>query len=86
MTYSELREKVEQQISQLTLERLFWVSSFIDSIESKGDMSNRQLRRIPPLKRNTKVSDLLRHVGTWQDDDLAECLDFVRETRSHNHV
>ena len=82
MTYSELREKVEHQLSQLPLERLFLVSSFIDSIEAKDDASNKQFCRIPPLKRNKKASDLLRHGGTWQGDDLAECLDFVRDTSS----
>jgi hypothetical protein len=51
-------------------------------LHEKGDASNKQLRRIPPLKRNKKAIDLLRHEGTWQGDDLAECLDFVRETRS----
>lgn len=60
MTYSELREKVEQQIAQLPLERLFLVSSFIDSIETKDDENNK------------KAIDLLRHVETWQGDDLAD--------------
>ena len=63
MTYSALREKVEHQISQLPLERLFLVSSFIDSIEANGGVSYKQFRRIPPLKRNKKASDLLRHAG-----------------------
>jgi hypothetical protein len=85
MTYSELREKVEHQISQLPLERLFLVSSFIDSIDAKGDTGAKQLRHIPPLKRNKKASDLLRHAGTWQGDDLAECLAFVQNTRSSTH-
>jgi hypothetical protein len=39
MTYLELREKVEQQISQLPLERLSLVRSFIDSIQPKNDAS-----------------------------------------------
>ena len=51
-------------------------------LREKGDASNKQLRRIPPLKRNKKASDLLIHVGTWQGDDLAECLSFVQNTRS----
>jgi len=51
-------------------------------LRESGDASNIQFRRIPPLKRNKKASDLLRHGGTWQGDDLTECLDFVRETRS----
>ncbi|MBD2187655.1 hypothetical protein [Pseudanabaena mucicola] len=51
-------------------------------LREKGDASNKQLRRIPPLKRNKKASDLLSHVGTWQGDDLAECLAFVQNTRS----
>jgi len=58
---SELRQKVEQQIAQLPPEHLFLVSSFIDSIETKEDVNNKRFRRIPPLKRNKKASDLLRH-------------------------
>jgi hypothetical protein len=82
MTYLELREKVEQQIAQLPLERLSLVSSFIDSIQPKNDLSKEQLRRLSPIKRSKKASDLLSHSGTWQGDDLLECLDYVRETRS----
>jgi hypothetical protein len=51
-------------------------------LREKGNASNKQLRHIPLLKSNKKASDLLRHARTWQGDDLAECLDFVRETRS----
>ena len=51
----------------------------------KGDAINKQLRRMPPLKRNKKASDLLSHAGTWQGDDLAVCLDFVQNTRSSTH-
>jgi len=51
-------------------------------IEAKDDANNKQFRRISPLKRNKKASDLLRHARTWQGDDLAECLDFARDTRS----
>jgi len=82
LTYSELREKVEHQIAQLPPDRLFLVSSFIDLIEAKDNANNKQFRRISPLKRNKKASDLLRHARTWQGDDLAECLDFVRDIRS----
>jgi len=82
MTYLELREKVEQQISQLPLERLSLVSSFIDSIQPKNDASQKKLRRLSPIKRNKKANDLLKHSGTWQGDDLLECLDYVQETRS----
>jgi hypothetical protein len=41
MTYSELREKVEHQIAQLPLERLFLVSSFIRlSLKRMGVINN----------------------------------------------
>lgn len=54
-------------------------------LQKRGDASNKQLRRILPLKRNKKASDLLCYAGTWQGDDLAECLDFVQDTRSSTH-
>ncbi len=57
------------------------VSSFIDSIQPKNDASQKKLRRLSPIKRSKKASDLLNHSGTWQGDDLLKCLDYVQETR-----
>jgi hypothetical protein len=82
MTYLELHQKIEQQISQLPPEQLSLVSDFLDSIQEKSTVNQRPLRRISPIKRGKKAGDLLHHTGTWHGDDLEDCLRLVEETRS----
>lgn len=83
MTYLELRQKIERQLAQLPPDRLSLVSDFLDSLQSKNTgVSQRPLRRLAPIKRGTKASDLLKFAGTWQGEDLEECLNFVHENRS----
>lgn len=82
MTYLELHQKIEQQISQLPLEQLSLVSDFLDSIQEKSTVNQRPLRRISPIKRGKKAGDLLHYAGTWHGDDLEDCLRLVEETRS----
>jgi|GEM_PF-1476811 len=60
----------------------FWLLVLLIRLRLKTMQVIKKFRHIPPLKRNKKASDLLRHGGTWQGDDLSECLDFVRDTRS----
>jgi hypothetical protein len=82
MTYPELRQKIEQQLAQLPPEQLSLVSDFLDYLQHKGNTSDRPLRRLAPIKRGSKAVDLLKFAGTWQGNDLEECLQFVRETLS----
>jgi hypothetical protein len=82
MTYLELRQKIEQQLAQLPPDQLSLVSDFIDSLQNKRSNSYRTLRRLPPIKRGSKAIDLLKFAGTWQGNDLEECLRFVHEIRS----
>jgi hypothetical protein len=82
MTYLELRQKIEQQLAQLPPDQLSVVSDFLDSLQNKRSISHRTLRRLPPVKRGSKGVDLLKLAGTWQGNDLEECLRFVHETRS----
>jgi hypothetical protein len=49
-----------------------------------ADLKQLPLRRIEPLRQDTKGKDLSQFVGTWQGDDLEECLRFVQETRSQS--
>ncbi|PSB01666.1 hypothetical protein [Merismopedia glauca] len=83
MTYLKLRQKIERQLAQLPPDRLSLVSDFLDSLQSQStSVSQPPLRRLAPIKRGTKAIDLLKFAGTWQGDDLQECLKFVNETRS----
>lgn len=78
----ELRRKIDNQLNQLTPERLVLVSSFLDSILITDKNNSFPLRKLPPLKRGKKAKDLLENRIKWQGNDLEECLQFVRETRS----
>jgi hypothetical protein len=83
MTDLKLRQKIERQLAQLPPDRLSLVSDFLDSLQSNNtSVGQPSLRRLAPIKRGTKASDLLKFSGTWQGDDLEECLNFVQETRS----
>lgn len=82
MTYPELRQKIEQQLAQLPPEQLSLVSDFLDSLQSQSTISHRPLRRLAPIKRGTKAGELLKFAGTWQGNDLEDCLRLVKETRS----
>jgi hypothetical protein len=85
MTYLELRQKIEQQLAQLPPDQLSLVSDFLNSLQNRNSISHRTLRRLPPIKRGSKAVDLLKFAGTWQGNDLEECLHFVHETRSKTH-
>ena len=82
MNTSELRQKIETQLDQLTPERLELVSNFLDSIQTPKPTDSSSLRKLAPIKRGKKAKDLLKHTGKWQGEDIEECLNYVRETRS----
>lgn len=49
----------------------------------KSDRDNLiSLRKLAPIKRRKKAQYLLKHTGKWQGEDIEECLNYVRETRS----
>ena len=82
MNTSELRKKIETQLDKLTPERLELVSNFLDSIQTPKPTDSSSLRKLAPIKRGNKAQDLLKHTGKWQGEDIQECLNDVRETRS----
>ncbi|GAB1539733.1 hypothetical protein NUACC21_24000 [Scytonema sp. NUACC21] len=82
MTHPELRQKIEQQLAQLPPDQLPLVSNFLDSLTNKSTISQPPLRRLAPIKRGKKAGDLLKFGGTWEGNDLEECLRSVYETRS----
>ncbi|ELR96263.1 hypothetical protein [Gloeocapsa sp. PCC 73106] len=83
MTFLEIRQKIEQQLTQLPPDQLSLVSDFLESLQLKNDIVNQpSLRRLTPIKRGNKAGDLLKFAGTWQGDDLEECLQLAYETRS----
>ncbi|NMG58864.1 hypothetical protein E1H12_10110 [Geitlerinema sp. P-1104] len=82
MNTTELRQKVAKQLNNLSPERLALVSEFIDSLEAAEPTQASSFRKLPPLERGKTAKDLLEVAGTWQGDDLEECLNSVYKTRS----
>lgn len=82
MTDLKLRQKIEQQLAELPSDQLFLVSNFLDSLQIRESINPRALRRLPPIKLGSKAGDLLQFAGTWQGNDLEDCLHLVKETRS----
>ena len=85
MIYLELRQRIEQQLAELPPDQLSLVSGFLSSLHNRNSISHRTLRRLPPIKQGSKAVNLLKSAGTWQGNDLEECLQFVNETRSKTH-
>ncbi len=83
MNQSQLRQKINSQLDRLSPDRLALVSSFLDSIQSATPDSPTR-RKLSPIKRGKQAKDLLKHPKNWQGDDLEDCLNFVRETRSES--
>lgn len=49
-----------------------------------ADLKQLPLQRAEPLRQDTKGRELSNFIGTWQGNDLEECLRFVQETRSQS--
>jgi hypothetical protein len=86
MTELELRQKIEQQLAQLPSDQLSLVNDFLSTLEVRKSLTDRSLRRLPPVKRGSKAVDLLEFTGTWQGSDLKECLHFIHKTCSKTHL
>ncbi|MCT7967113.1 hypothetical protein NG799_12265 [Laspinema sp. D1] len=86
MNTTQLRQKVASQLNNLSPERLALVSEFLDSLEAAEPTQASSLRKLPPLKREKTAKNLLKFAGTWQGDDLEECLNSVQETRSETQL
>jgi hypothetical protein len=82
MTQSKIRQEIEYQLDQLPTERLTLVNDFLKSIQTENSINQPPLRKLSPIKRGKRASDLLKYTGTWQGDDFEDCLNFVRETRA----
>ncbi len=82
MNTTQLHQKIASQLNNLSPERLALVSDFLDSLEAAEPPPVSPVRKLPPLKRGKTAKDLLKVAGTWQGNDLEECLHSVYKTRS----
>ncbi|MGB7443331.1 MAG: hypothetical protein WA919_19870 [Coleofasciculaceae cyanobacterium] len=82
MNISQLRQKIDSQLNTLSPEWLALISSFLDSIQTMKSGDSSSVVKQASIKRGKQAQDLLKYANTWQGDDLEDCLDSVRETRS----
>ncbi len=81
------RQKLHQQIDHLPTDLLLLVAEFIEFLTFKR-AKEASVPIVPETDDGTPIltgatgADLLQFVGTWQGDDLEECLESVYETRS----
>jgi hypothetical protein len=89
----ELREQIDRDLDKLSVEQLGRVRDFLASLglektgnggedSSTPNPSARPIRRAAPIRRGFQAKDVLELAGTWVGDDLAECLESVRQDRS----
>jgi Protein of unknown function (DUF2281) len=78
-----LKERLIQEIESMPEELLEEVLDFASFIKAK------QSKKLASLELQAKLTyrpasgrSILRHAGTWQGDDLEECLQMVYDTRS----
>ena len=58
------------------------MSNFLNLIQIVEPKNSSLLRKLAPIERGRKAQDLLKHTGKWQGEDIEECLNYVRKTRS----
>lgn len=90
MTPTEIRQEIHQQIDQLPSDLLLFVVEFLEFLKfrrAKGPDSSDSLPDLDievsePIVTGSTGADLTQFVGTWQGDDLEDCLQAAYETRS----
>lgn len=74
MSVSSFREKIEENLSKLSSERLRLAADFITFLAEQETQEESQ--------SDTVKGSLLSHTETWEGDDFEDCLQAVYETRS----
>ena len=97
MNVAVLRQQIERWLDRLSPEHLALVASFIEFLSQKqlqeSIISQNNLAEVVPTEiqeqmpistrsQGSTVADLLEFSGTWEGDDLRECLALVHESRA----
>jgi hypothetical protein len=75
MNIAELKQKIEQNLSEISPENLYLIAEFIDLIKNQQKIKSRETINYKPASGRS----ILRHA--WVGDDLEECLQLVYKTR-----
>ncbi len=97
MNVALLRQQIDRWLDRLSPEYLKLVASFIEFLSQKqlqefiisqnnlAEVVPAEIREPMPIStrsQNSTVADLLEFAGTWEGDDLRECLVLVHESRA----
>lgn len=77
MNPTKLREKIYQNLSEISPENLKIVAEFIEFIKQKQEEKSSETINYRPASGRS----ILRHAGKWVGEDLEDCLQSVYETR-----
>ncbi len=89
----EEQDAIASRLLAEMADELQWQSQFASTTDQQWDqmaaivrqeIDSSTLRTMAPMKRGKTGKDLLKLVGTWQGDDLEDCLQVVRGDRSHS--
>lgn len=83
MNASQLRQKIDSQLSLLSPGWLVVISNFLKLVQVfAGKSQTLPVTPMTVIKRDRCAQDLLKYANTWQGDDLEACLEEVKQTRS----
>lgn len=93
MNTFEIRQQITQSLENISPESLALVADFIESLQYKQHQATTETKtdssETSPVKTTdtptlsgTTLDDLLKFAGTWEGDDIRECLQLVHETRA----
>jgi hypothetical protein len=98
MNTIELRDQITQWLNQLSPEHLVLVANFVDFLNQKQqqgvviaqshltlEIQSGMLAPVPMVNSgmsSSKLGDLLEFAGSWEGDDLRECLELVHQQRA----
>lgn len=90
MTPADIRKQLHQQVDQMPSNLLMLASEFLTFLKYRDAKGDSSLESSPvsdaisgePVANGSTGADLLQFAGTWQGNDLEDCLEMVYETRS----
>lgn len=81
---SSIREQLYQAIEQTPDEALAIALEFLLFLNSR--YPNSSLTEQKPPSTGKSILETLERIGKWEGDDLEECLELVRATRSQVYI
>ncbi len=80
------QQRVIQSLSQLSAKDLMFVADLVDFLRLRQPISILDSSELDsseaPQHRSASLADLLEFAGSWEGDDIRDCLQLVYENRA----